>query len=243
MSKQWYEELYESFQNYDQEPYARNTQAEVDVIERVIGRHRSSGILDVGCGTGRHALELARRGHQVVGIDLSEEMLAKGRVAAAEENLNLAFIARDARDLGLNAEFEVAIILCEGAFSLMETDEMDRLILSNVACALEPGGTLIMTAPNAAYMLARASEDSTFDPVTCREASELAITSQDGRKRILDCTQRYYTCPELRWLLEQAGFHHVEFIADTNAGFNHEIKPSTDHFELGVIARDHSPRR
>ncbi len=178
-----------------------------------------------------------------MGIDLSEEMLANGRVAAAEENLNLAFIARDARDLGLNAEFEVAIILCEGAFSLMETDEMDRLILSNVACALEPGGTLIMTAPNAAYMLARASEDSTFDPVTCREASELAITSQDGRKRILDCTQRYYTCPELRWLLEQAGFHHVEFFADTNAGFNHEIKPSTDHFELGVIARDHSPRR
>jgi hypothetical protein len=100
-----------------------------------------------------------------------------------------------------------------------------------------------MTAPNAAYMLARASEDSTFDPLTCREASELAITSQDGRKRILDCTQRYYTCPELRWLLEQAGFHHVEFFADTNAGFNHEIKPSTDHFELGVIARDHSPRR
>ncbi|MCK4831249.1 MAG: class I SAM-dependent methyltransferase, partial [Anaerolineales bacterium] len=97
MSKQWYEELYESFENYDQEPYTQNTQAEVDFIERVIGRHRSRRILDVGCGTGRHALELARRGHQVVGIDLSEEMLAKGRVAAAEENLDLAFIARDAR--------------------------------------------------------------------------------------------------------------------------------------------------
>jgi len=92
-------------------------------------------------------------------------------------------------------------------------------------------------------LLARASEDSTFDPVNGREKFQLGIIDKDGRKRTVDCTQRYYTCPKMRWWLEQVGFQQVEFFAAANAGFNHEIKPSTDHFESGVIARDFSPRR
>ncbi len=242
--KPWYVELYRRFPGYDQEPYAQGTQGEVDFIEQEIGHDKSKTILDVGCGTGRYVLELARREYKVVGVDLSESLLEQGRKKARAENLDVTFIAGDARALDFKAQFDVALSICEGAFSLMETDEMDLLILKNMARALKKpapddgksGGKLILTVPNAAFMLAQASEEGAFDPVTFRETFTLEKTGADGSKKTLHCTQRYYTCPELKWLLNQAGFRIVEFFGVTEAGFDRQIKPSKDHFEIGVIA-------
>ncbi|MCJ7771801.1 MAG: class I SAM-dependent methyltransferase, partial [Desulfobacterales bacterium] len=129
--KQWYEELYEDYQAFENEPLAKNTAAEVDFIEQVIDHDQSRRILDVGCGSGRHSLELSRRGYAVVGMDLSESMLERGRKIADAENLKVDFIQRDARRLKIHEGFDVAIMLCEAAFSLMEEDQMDRSILEN----------------------------------------------------------------------------------------------------------------
>jgi len=233
--KQWYEELYEGFASYSQEPYTQNTGAEVDFIEDEIDRDYSNRILDIGCGSGRHSLELTRRGYTVIGTDLSESMLAQGQKIAKAENLTVNLIQRDARKLKFQEEFNTAIMLCEGAFSLMEEDEMDRLILANAFRALRPKGKLILTAPNAAHMLTQQSNVS-FDPVTFRETFKLEKIRPDGRKKMLDCTQRYYTCPELNWLLRQAGFKSVEFFACKKAGYDRGAKPSKKDFELGVIA-------
>ena len=232
----WYVELYKNFADYDQEPYTQGTQGEVDFIEQEIGHDRAKTILDVGCGTGRHALELGRRGYQVVGLDLSESLLAQGRKVAQAENLDVTFIAGDARALDFEAQFDVALSICEGAFSLMETDEMDLLILGNVARALGSGGKFILTAPNAAFMLTHDPGEGAFDPVTFRETFTLEATGVDGSKKSLDCTQRYYTCPELKWLLKQAGFRTVQFFGVTEAGFDRQVRPSQDHFEIGVVA-------
>jgi len=233
--KQWYEELYEDFAAYDKEPYTQGTKGEVDFIEGEIGHDQSKRILDVGCGNGRHTLELARRGYAVVGIDLSESMLAQGRQIAKFENLNVDLIQRDARKLKYQEEFDAAIMLCEGAFSLMEEDQMDRLILANTFRALRADGKLILTAPNAVFMVTQQS-DVSFDPVTFRETFKLEKIVPDGRKVMLDCTQRYYTCPELTWLLRQVGFKTVEFFACTKAGYNRDSKPDKKHFEVGAIA-------
>jgi 2-polyprenyl-3-methyl-5-hydroxy-6-metoxy-1,4-benzoquinol methylase len=236
MTKPWYEALYEHFPDYDQEPYTQNTQGEVDFIAREIRHDRSLRILDVGCGTGRHALELARRGYTVVGIDLSESLLAQARRTAEDEGLAVTFLARDARALAFDAEFDVVILMCEGAFSLMETDEMDRQILEQVARALKPGGRFLMTTPNAAHMIAHDPGEVQFDLVTLRETFTLETTGADGAHKVLDCTQRYYTCPELRWLLKGEGFEPVEFFAVTGEGFQRAARPSREEFELGVIA-------
>lgn len=56
-------------------------------------------ILDVGCGTGRHAIELTKRGYRVVGIDLSDAQLTRAREKAAQENLTIDFQKHDARNL------------------------------------------------------------------------------------------------------------------------------------------------
>lgn len=233
---QWYEELYRHFPDYDDEPYVQNTASEVDFIEGEIEGDRSMEILDVGCGTGRHALELARRGYDVVGVDLSPSMIEQGRRAARTEGLEVTFAVGDARALAWEADFDVALMLCEGAFSLMESDAMDRLILENVARALRPRGRLVMTAPHAAFMIAHQTGEDAFDLVTFREAFEIETTDEGGRTRTLQATQRYYTCPELRLLLRAAGFTSTEFFAVTEGGYSREQAVSQDQFEIGALA-------
>ncbi len=64
--KQWYEELYLNFaEKYEKEVFTLGTKGEVDFIEKEIGFDRSKEILDLGCGTGRHSIELAKRGYRV----------------------------------------------------------------------------------------------------------------------------------------------------------------------------------
>lgn len=233
---QWYEALYDHFPDYDEEPYVQNTMDEVDFVERQIDNNGSKRILDVGCGTGRHSLELARRGYDVVGVDLSAHMVAQGRAIARAEGLDVTLTVGDARALPYESCFDVVLMLCEGGFSLMETDEMDRLILQNVGRALRPGGKLIMTAPHAAFLIAHEPEEGDLDLVTFRETFEIETTDEEGRTETWQASQRYYTCPELNWLLTDAGFEAVAFFAVTNTGYTRNQVPSRDHFELGAVA-------
>ncbi|MGD2164575.1 MAG: class I SAM-dependent methyltransferase [Anaerolineae bacterium] len=171
----------------------QNTAVEVDFIldelaDTCLPGLSSARFLDVGCGTGRHALALAQRGYSVVGLDLSESMVRQGFSAARERDLGVDFVVGDARELPFRGGFDVALILCEGGFSLVESDEMDRAILQGVARALRQGGRLMMTAPHAAYVIAHAREADGFDVVTCREAFEIGSTDRDGRTRALQGT-------------------------------------------------------
>jgi len=123
--KQWYEILFENYgQKYDNESFTKGTLGECDFIEQELQFDKSLKILDVGCGTGRHSIELSKRGYPVTGIDLSASLLIKAREKAKKHNLVIDFQKRDARNLPFNSKFDVAIMLCEGGFPLMETDEM-----------------------------------------------------------------------------------------------------------------------
>ena len=124
--KQWYETLFENYgQKYDSESFTQGTIGECDFIEQEIGFNKLIKILDVGCGTGRHAIELSTRGYNVTGIDLSDSQLARARGKAEKQGLKIDFLRYDARNLPFMNEYELVIMLCEGAFPLMETDEMN----------------------------------------------------------------------------------------------------------------------
>lgn len=87
--KQWYEELFDNYGNqYDKEIFVQGTLGECDFIEKELNYDRSKKILDIGCGTGRHAIELTKRGYQVTGIDLSEGQLKRAREKAEKEGLS-----------------------------------------------------------------------------------------------------------------------------------------------------------
>ena len=129
--KQWYEELFSNYGNkYDSENFTQGTSGECDFLEREFNYNKSLNILDVGCGTGRHSIELTKRSYQITGIDLSEAMLQKAREKAEAQKLDIRFKQADARNLPFESEFDAAIMLCEGGFPLMETDEMNFEILT-----------------------------------------------------------------------------------------------------------------
>jgi 2-polyprenyl-3-methyl-5-hydroxy-6-metoxy-1,4-benzoquinol methylase len=118
--KQWYESLFENYgKKYDNENFTQGTIGECDFIEKEIDFNKSQKIIDIGCGTGRHSIELAKRGYKVTGIDLSESQLARAKEKAKAQNLQIDFQKHDARNLTFKNEYDLAIILCEGAFSLM----------------------------------------------------------------------------------------------------------------------------
>jgi len=85
--------------NYLQNCLTKNTIAEVDFLIEVLGLSASGSVLDVGCGTGRHAIELARRGYRVTGVDISPSLVAYANELSRENQLeNVAFVVGDMRE-------------------------------------------------------------------------------------------------------------------------------------------------
>jgi len=248
MKKQWYEELFNNYaQNYDREPFTQGTSGEVDFIEKEIKYQKHLSILDIGCGTGRHAIELAKRGYRVTGLDLSESQLIHARNKAVAENVNVTFKQADARKPHYTEEFDLVLILCEGGFSLMETDEMNFDILKNAAKALKSDGKLILTCLNALFplfhsvkeFLSRAdqnSKDLTFDIMTFRDSSKFEFVDDSGNKGTLDCNERYFAPSEITWYLKTLNFKKVGIFGCKLGNFSRVDKLTTEDFEMLVVA-------
>jgi len=198
--KQWYEALFENYGNkYDNESFAQGTIGECDFIEKEINFNKSLKIIDIGCGTGRHSIELAKRGYNLTGIDLSKSLLERAKEKALALNLQINFQKHDARNLPFANEFNLAIMLCEGAFPLMETDEMNYEILKNAANSLRSNGTLIFTTLNGLFPLFHSVKDflasskeegnatyvnNSFDLMTFRDYNVTTVEDDFGNKKV-----------------------------------------------------------
>ena len=253
--KQWYESLFENYgKKYDDECFTQGTAGECDFIEKEINFDKSLKILDIGCGTGRHALELAKRGYTVTGIDLSESQLERAREKAIAMDLHVDFQKHDARRLPFKGEFDLAIMICEGAFPLMETDEMNYEILRNADAALKPGGKLVFTTLNGLFpffhsiekFCASCSEEgnaaygkNSFDLLSFRDFNTTSFEDDDGNKKELECNERYYVPPEITWLLKSLGFDKIDIFGARLGAFSRGDKLTTEDFEMLVIAEKH----
>jgi SAM-dependent methyltransferase len=250
--KQWYEELFENYGvKYDNEIYTQGTVGECDFIEKEIGYNKTVKILDIGCGTGRHTIELTRRGYKVVGIDLSESQLKRAKEKAKELDLNIDFQKHDARNLPFEGEFDLAIMLCEGGFSLMETDEMNFEILKNATKALKDKGKFIFTTLNGLFPLFHsvkefyesaakegnsACKNCSFDLMTFRDHNTVVFEDDAGTKKELTCNERYYVPSELTWLLKTLDFKTIDIYGAKLGAFSRKDKLTTEDFEMLVIA-------
>jgi RimJ/RimL family protein N-acetyltransferase/2-polyprenyl-3-methyl-5-hydroxy-6-metoxy-1,4-benzoquinol methylase len=250
--KQWYEALFEEYgHKYDAESFTQGTQGECDFLEKELGYDKSLKILDVGCGTGRHSIELTKRGYNVTGIDLSESQLRIAKEKAAAEKLKIKFLKHDARNLPFVNEFDVAVMLCEGGFPLMETDEMNFEILKNVTKSLKKRGRFIFTTLNGLFPLYHSVEQfcdsttgegnatyrsNTFNLMTFRDHNITEFEDDNGNKKTLDCNERYYVPSEITWLLKSLGFSGVEIFGAKLGAFSRNDKLTTEDFEMLVIA-------
>ncbi len=250
--KKWYESLFENYAHkYDKECFVQGTLGECDFIEKELTYDKSLKILDVGCGTGRHTIELTKRGYHVTGIDLSKSQLARAKEKAKASGLEINFQKHDARRLPFKNEFDAAVMLCEGGFSLMETDEMNFEILKNATKALKDNGKFIFTTLNGLFPLFHsvkefyesaaqegnsACKNCSFDLMTFRDHNTVVFEDDAGNKKELTCNERYYVPSEITWLLKTLGFKKIDIFGAKLGAYSRNDKLTTEDFEMLVIA-------
>jgi SAM-dependent methyltransferase len=140
----WYEDWFgreylEVYSHRDEEEAVE----EVDCIERLIPIADSQPVLDLACGSGRHCLELARRGYRVTGVDLSAELLDLARKNALRENLPVDFVRADMRKPPFHNCFG-AVINMFTSFGYFEKDEDNAAIMSAIHRVLKPEGWFLI---------------------------------------------------------------------------------------------------
>jgi SAM-dependent methyltransferase len=149
----WYRDWFRN-QNYGVVYKHRDDQeAErmMDLIEHVLGRDTSRRVLDLACGSGRHAISFARRGYtQVTGVDLSPTLLEEARSDAAAESLTIRFIESDMRVLP-QENFDLVTNLFT-SFGYFPTDDENFEVIQSVSDHLAPGGWLVIDFFNSRWV-------------------------------------------------------------------------------------------
>jgi SAM-dependent methyltransferase len=250
--KQWYELLFENAsKHYDNEVFTKGTIGECDFIEKEIAYDKSVKILDIGCGTGRHCIELTKRGYDLTGVDLSDSQLTRAKEKAEESGLIIKFQKQDARNLSFRNEFDLVIMLCEGSFPLMETDEMNYDILSSAARSLKSKGKFIFTTLNGLFPLVHSVKEfcnsqneegnssyqsDKFDIMLFRNYNVIETLDDFGNKRFLNCNERYYVPSEITWLLKSLGFVKIDIYGAKLGAYSRNDMLTPDDFEMLIIA-------
>ena len=201
---------------------------EVDFLEQVLGLEKSSPILDLCGGQGRHSLEFSRRGFKdVTVLDYSSFLIDLGRESAQREGLKPIFIQRDARDTGLPDQRYRFIIIMANSFGYFIDQKEDKKILCEAFRLLMPGGSLLLDLPNKEYILKNFSPKSWHEPneeiVVCRQRTlkkdvifgrEIVISKIKGLIRDEKYCTRLYSAEKISELLSSVGFFSITIQKD-----------------------------
>ena len=214
--------------------FTKNSQKEADFLFDVLGLKPGARLLDVGTGPGRHAIELAKKGVEVVAIDLSSDFLNVARARALEAGVAISFFEMDARDMPFDEEFDAVMSICEGAFSL----GLDDLkILRGMTKALKPGGRLATAAVNVFFVTRFLLKDGAeFDPAKMLYKETVDVLGEDGSTVSFAMWNSCYTPRELEWIANGAGLDPL-FVYGISPGDYRQESPGFDHPELLLLAR------
>lgn len=191
----------------------------LDAVQPADGQTGPVRILDVCCGYGRHSVELARRGFQVTGVDVSEMQIAHARERAASAGVRPEFVVGDARDMPIQGPYDAAINMFL-SFGYFATDAESRAMLSGVARVLRPGGRFLIDFWNREHEIRAFQEtildrrgddileieDWTFDHLAGRLNWTNTVIFPDGRREAWHHSIRAFTVAEVKTMLETAGF-------------------------------------
>jgi SAM-dependent methyltransferase len=226
-SKPWFEEIFD-------EDYLRTlpfmtpeqTMREVSFIEASLEATPGAEILDVGCGYGRHAIELVQKGLNVTGLDLSLPLLIRAADEAQRRALSVNFVHADMREMPFDQKFD-------GAYSMLTSfgyfdEDANLKVAEGVARALKPGGRFLLDIVNRDYVVADLPtriwwegvgcvvlEEVDFNFHTSRIVTRRSVVFEDGRQLEQEISVRAYSLHELGRLLRQAGFRVLDISGST----------------------------
>jgi SAM-dependent methyltransferase len=221
-ARPWWEEL---FNDDFIRTMAKITDAQIagecDFVEDSLGLAKGAMILDLGCGTGRHAIELTRRGYHVVGFDLSLAMLARAADEAQERGQKLNFVQGDMREMTFEETFD-GIFCWNTSFGFFE-EEKNAQVVARVHKALKKGGLFLLDVANRDYISRQAPslawfegegcicmDEMNIDYITSRMRVKRTMMMDDGRTREIEYSIRLYTLHELGTVLHDHGFRVAE---------------------------------
>lgn len=216
--------------HYERNAFTGGTEQEVGFLREALALQSGSRLVDVGCGTGRHARSLARDGVVVVGVDLSAGLLR----AAAQRGPG-SWIQADARRLPLRSQAADAVMsVCQGGFGI--TPGGDERVLSEMVRVLAPGGRLVLTAFSVAFATRWLVAGDAFDVERGLLHSAADVRGADGHSRRFDLWTQCYTPPHLRLLARDAGLE-VEGVYGAEPGDYRRRPPTLRDPELLLVAR------
>ena len=221
-SKQWFEEIFdEDYLHTLPFMTPQQTEREVAFLLDALELPQGGRVLDIGCGYGRHAMEIAARGHRTVGLDLSLPLLIRATDAARRVGVNVDFVHGDMRDMTFEGEFE-------GAYCYFTTfgyfdDDTNRRVAAGICRALKPGGRLVLDLINRDYLVGDLPtrvwwqgdgcvvlEEVDFNYFTSRLQVQRQIILEDGRQLEQEISIRAYSLHEIGKVLHHAGFRVLE---------------------------------
>jgi len=215
----WFDEFFDEHylgywaQMLDEE----RTACELAFIRDKLGLQDGAKVLDLCCGQARHAVELAKSGWNVTGLDLNEFLLDRARDAAGDAGVDVRFVRADMREIPFENEFDAVINLFT-AFGYFEDDAENQRVLESVARCLKPGGRFLIDhthvlcaardfQPDVWRQYADGTiqiEEREFDARQVRFRTKATFLKPDGSQAERCNDIRCYTCAELCHMLRAA---------------------------------------
>ncbi|MBU5677028.1 class I SAM-dependent methyltransferase [Alkaliphilus sp. MSJ-5] len=197
-------------------------------VEKVMAQNRNKPhkILEIACGTGNVTIPLAKKGYNILGLDISKDMLMIAKNKALENNINILFIEQDMIDLELEEKFDCILSMCDGINYIVDINDLMK-VFQGVYNALEDGGVFIFDI-SSHYKIKNILGNNTFgenledlcylwenyfDEGSNTIEMDLTFFIQDGkyyRKEEEYHVQRAYKVEEIIKILNQLDFKDIK---------------------------------
>jgi SAM-dependent methyltransferase len=219
------------------ESVVSGTSTQVDLVVKLLNLVPGAAVLDMCCGPGRHALELARRGYPVTGVDRNRAYLDQARISADGEDQEVEFVESDIREFRRADTFD-AVISMYTSFGYFDSIGDDIRQLENAYASLRSGGQILVQTQG------KESASRTYTPrdwvrigedIVLRENviigpwqrldQRWTLIRPDGTRQAGNLNIRLYSAVEMAAVLRQAGFGSITVHGDLAGGpYDHRAR-------------------
>ena len=196
----------------------KTTSAEVDFIIEYSGLSKESHVLDIMCGYGRHALELARRGFSVTAVDNLPEYIDEINTTSTSQGLILETICTDVLNMQINKHYDV--VICMGNSLQFFNEEQILDLLANLSSRLKPGGLFFINTWSLAEIVMKHFNERSwsrfndllflgeskflFRPTRIETTS--TIITDSGEREVKKGVDYIFSIAEMEAMLNKCGF-------------------------------------